>query len=237
MFRIAIVEDDKEQADRLQGFIERYCKENNLEYQVTCFRDGEEILTNYKAVWDLILMDIEMPHIDGMKAAQRIREKDNHTILIFVTAMARYAIRGYEVNAFDFVLKPVQYAAFSLKLRKVTNMLRSRETKYILINSDGRMAKLAANDILYIEVTNHKLAIHTRDHVLHQNGNIKDMEKQLEDYSFFRCNSGYLVNLQHVQEIDPDSCLLSDGSMLPVSRARKKEFLRQFAEYIGGNFH
>ena len=236
IFRIAIVEDEVEQVDRLKQYIERFCKENSISYEISLFKDGEEILTNYKAKWDLILMDIEMPHVDGMKAAQKIRQIDQHTVLIFVTAMARYAIRGYEVDALDFVLKPVGYAAFSMKLRKVVNMIKSREQRMILISTGSSLVKLAVDDILYVEVANHKLSVHTAEQVFHQSGNLKDMEAQLSGTTFAKCNNGYLVNLRNVNSIEKDECIMSNGDHLPISRAKKKEFYQLFAEYIGGSF-
>lgn len=115
MLRIAIAEDEPAVAEQLQGYVVRCCEENQQQADVTIFPDGMALVENYHAIWDIILLDIKMPNLDGMHSAQRIRQLDPAVILIFVTSLARFAIKGYEVDALDFILKPVKYPAFSLK--------------------------------------------------------------------------------------------------------------------------
>ena len=107
MLRIATVEDDANDLEALRTHLSRYEKENGLKFQVTEFRDGEDIVTDYSADYDLILMDIEMAFLNGMKAAEKIRELDKDVIIIFITNMPQYAIQGYKVNALDYMLKPI----------------------------------------------------------------------------------------------------------------------------------
>ena len=116
MKHIAVVEDDSSASQQIQNYLSLYQKENEQEFSVTVFADGLSILEDYHPIWDIILMDIEMPLMDGMTAAKCIRELDQSVIIIFITNMAKYAIKGYEVGALDFVLKPVSYFAFSLKI-------------------------------------------------------------------------------------------------------------------------
>ena len=118
MKHIAVVEDDSSASQQIQNYLSLYQKGNEQEFSVTVFADGLSILEDYHPTWDIILMDIEMPLMDGMTAAKRIRELDQSVIIIFITNMAKYAIKGYEVGALDFVLKPVSYFAFSLKITK-----------------------------------------------------------------------------------------------------------------------
>lgn len=112
MFRIAVVEDDAEYIERITRYIERFAQENHLDIQTAAFRDGMEIVMNYHHGWDIIFLDIEMPNLDGFSAAKEIRARDSTVLLIFITNIARYAIHGYEVEALDFILKPVSYEQF-----------------------------------------------------------------------------------------------------------------------------
>ena len=104
MYHIAIVEDEKEFRDQLQEFLKQYEAENQISFQISVFEDGTEILENYKNEYDIILLDIEMPKLNGMDAAEQIREKDEDVVLMFITNMAQYAIHGYSVGALDFVI-------------------------------------------------------------------------------------------------------------------------------------
>ena len=109
MYYIAIVEDEQEYAEQLQTFLEQYGDEHNLRFKVTVFGDGAEILEEYQPIYDLILLDIEMPQVNGMDAAERIRNQDQDVVMMFITNIASYAIRGYEVGALDYVMKPITY--------------------------------------------------------------------------------------------------------------------------------
>ena len=109
MFRIAIVEDEDACARLLEDYIRRYGETAGDAFRTDRFPNGLEFIENYRPVYDVILMDIRMPLVDGMEAARRLRAQDEETALIFVTNMAQYAIKGYEVQALDFMLKPVQY--------------------------------------------------------------------------------------------------------------------------------
>ncbi|MCD7753018.1 MAG: LytTR family DNA-binding domain-containing protein [Clostridiales bacterium] len=235
MPRIAIVEDDAACARQLQEYVERYSRETGTELQTTLFPDGLDVVEDYRPVWDVILMDIEMPNLDGMSAAKRIREQDPAVVLIFITNMARFAIRGYEVDAMDFVLKPVKYPQFSLKLKKALGIAGRRSRRYLMV-SDGDLSRRVATDtISYIEVINHRLHIHTLDETFVIRGSLQDMEEQLAGLPFVRCSHSYLVNLANVAGVKRDA-LLVDGQEIPVSRPKRKEVLQQLSDYLGGGF-
>ena len=123
MIRVAIVEDEAEIREQLMGYVQRYTRQYGTAFEVKTFADGLEILEDYRPAYDLILLDIEMKHLDGMETARRIRELDPEVMLVFITNMAQYAIKGYAVGALDYVLKPVPYFAFSQQLQKAVNQL------------------------------------------------------------------------------------------------------------------
>ncbi len=236
MLRIAIVEDNPMDAEKLEEYIGHFCGDNHINYQTETFDSGDKFLKNYTKIWNLILLDIEMPGIDGIETAKKIRELDEETFLVFVTNMAQYAIHGYEVDAFDFVVKPVQYAPFCMKMQKLLNMMKMREKKYLTVNQANGVSRVFLQEIIYVEVCNHKLFFHTERGDIEGRGSLGQLEKDLAESTFARCNSGYIVNFRNIKSIEKDMVLMSNGDRLPVSRARKKEFLHQFAMYLGGSF-
>ena len=108
MIHIAIVEDEKLYIDQLQEYISRYREEKRLSIKTTVFCDGEDIVEDYRGDYDIILFDIQMKFMDGMTAAEKIREIDQEVKILFITNMTQYAIRGYQVDAMDYVVKPVE---------------------------------------------------------------------------------------------------------------------------------
>lgn len=123
MVHIAIVEDNPKTRTTLQAYIERYQKESQNEFSIRVFEDGAEILKDYQPVFDVIFMDIQMKQVDGMTAAEKIREQDNTTLLVFITNMIQYAVRGYSVNATDYILKPINYFTFAEHMKRIDHIL------------------------------------------------------------------------------------------------------------------
>jgi len=233
MVRIAIVEDDKKYQEQINDYLLRYQKEFEVQIEISTFEDGTKIEENYRPVFDIILMDIEMPLMDGMTAAKRIRSVDSEVVIIFITNMAKYAIRGYEVHALDFVLKPINYFMFILKMDNAMKMVHRKEGKCLLLNLENGIKKLSTGDIYYIEVINHSLYYHTIEGVIRYWGTLKDIETQLEGVPFKRCNTCYLVNLKYVSGVLQNTVVVA-GEKLQLSRSKKKEFMQAVANYIGG---
>ena len=232
MVRVAIVEDETVYVQQLEQYLEQYASEHDLTIRITCFEDGLSIIEDYHPEWDIIFLDIRMAHMDGMETARRIREQDSSVILIFITSMAQYAIRGYEVDAQDFILKPVNYPQLSLRLDKALRLLRRDTQKYLILPFEGRKEKVSVSDILYIEVQNHNVQVMTPNRVYLLRGTLQDMEERLTDCHFSRCNHCYLVNLQNVTSFMKDSVMVG-GHELTVSRPKKKQFMQDLSDYLG----
>lgn len=232
MISIAIVEDEKMYAEQLEEYLHRYEKDNGELFDITVYSDGDQIVNKYKSQFDIILMDVEMKFMDGMSAAEEIRKIDTEVVIIFITNMAQYAIRGYAVDALDYVLKPVSYFAFSQRLNRAISRMKKRETKMIMVNIKGGTVRLNLANIFYIESQGHTLILHTILGDYETSGTMKELEEKLCDMNFCRGNKGYLINLQHVDSME-DGCAVVNGERLVISRPRKKEFMEALTAYWG----
>ena len=234
MIRVAIVEDEAEIREQLMGHVQRYTRQYGTAFEVKTFADGLEILEDYRPAYDLILLDIEMKHLDGMETARRIRELDPDVMLVFITNMAQYAIKGYAVGALDYVLKPVPYFAFSQQLQKVEAQLRRRTRHYLAVPVEGGLRRLDTSRIYYIESEGHRVHFYTEEGDFAAPGALKALEEKLADRPFARCNSGYLVNLAQVQAVQQNTVEVGPYE-LQVSRPKRKSFLAALTDYIGGD--
>jgi DNA-binding LytR/AlgR family response regulator len=233
MIRLAIVEDDEQVAETIEGYVARYADENGRHIEISRCRDGDQITENYRPEYDIILMDIQMSFMDGMTAARRIREKDQEVIIIFVTNMAKYALQGYTVNAFDFIVKPVQFFSFSRRLDRAVNRLAKKTKDTIMVRTVDGVHKLDVEDIFYVESLGHRLIFHTRAGCLNvKYVSMQNTEEKLISLHFFRSNKGYLVNLEYVEGV-VDNCALVHGERLIISRGKRNAFMEALTEYVG----
>lgn len=232
MVRVAIVEDQPQESDVLEKFLADYAAQAQLQIAVNVFHDPIDFISSYSAAYQLLLLDIQMPFIDGMSVAERIRTIDQNVFIVFVTNMAQFAVRGYKVEALDFILKPISYFEFSHMMDKVLHSLRQQEDASLIISTNREVRRISAFKIIYVEVQRHKLFYHLEDCVLESWGTLAALEESLPPKMFSKVNSGMLVNLNHVTAVKEDEITVSGGT-LPLSRRRKKEFLADLAHYFG----
>ena len=199
--------------------------------------DGKEalnILENRRPGLDMAILDVMMPGMDGFGAAEKIRAVDGDAVLVFVTNMAQYAIKGYEVDALDYVLKPVNYYQFCTKLsRAVQRVQRRRGGQVVLQLAGGGMQVLSTGDIYYLETHDRLLWYHTTKGEFSVRASLASAEKQLAQYHFSRCNQCYLVNLKYVKAVENDFVHVNTDH-LEISRRQRAAFLTAVASYIGG---
>ncbi len=233
MIKIAVVDDEQMERETLKRYYMDLQQEIGEELEVQLYSSGEDLLDSYNYSFDMICLDIDLPGKDGISMAKELRRIDEQVILLFVTNMAQMAVRGYEVQALDFIVKPVNYYSFAMKMKNAINIINNKKHKNIIISTSGGFQKIPTSDLYYVEVRGHYLYYHTVNGMFRQKASLRELENNLEGLSFKRCNNCYLINLKYVDLVNKDELQIA-GEWLKISRPRKKEFLQSLANYLGG---
>lgn len=233
MISIAIVEDDDKAAKLLESHLKTYQERNSHLFNIVRYSNAVSFLTNYKQIFDIVFMDIQLPDMDGLSASYELRKFDTEVILIFVTNMAQYAVKGYDVDALDFIVKPVVYENFCLKVKKAIEIINaSQEIELVIANKNG-LIRLSSNRVLYVEVVGHKLIYYTSDSEYSGTGSLSELESKLSEFSFMRCNSCYLVNPKYISMVSGFTVKMANGAELAISHPKKKAFMQELADWLG----
>lgn len=233
MIRVAIVEDDEQERKRLRSCLTKLQEGGELSFHVTEFSSGTAFIGAYEPVYDLIFMDIEMPGMDGMETARALRKMDASVLLIFVTNMAQYAIAGYEVEALDFILKPVNPYSFAIRMKRAVARIPRRVEEYVAVRTEGETRQIEISSIRYLDMDGHYVVYHTLSGDLSEYGTLKDSYGKLNQTCFVFVNRSCLVNLYHVSSVNKNSVTVGD-SVLDISRPQKKSFLTALSDFMGG---
>ena len=234
--KIGILEDERDVAEKIKQYIAKYFEKRGggESLELHSYADAYELLENYRADFDVLFMDIQLNMMTGMEAAERIRRQDSRVLIVFVTNLAQYAVEGYQVNAFDFILKPVDYNGFAMKLDRIARELEHRsDDVFVNLKTKDGYVRLNVARIAYVEVRAHDLIYHADGETVAVRGTLKNAASELEGRYFSLCNSCYLVNLACVKRANK-TVVLNTGEELPISQGKRKQFLSEFAKYMGG---
>lgn len=236
VIRVIMVEDSPQDGRLLSEHLERYARGKQGErFQTTWYRTSLEFLEDRPAA-DLVFMDIELPGINGMDAARTMRAYDTQTLLIFVTNLAQYAVRGYEVDALDFMIKPMSYEDFVLRMDKALRILERRKRRSIYIPAKDGLTVLDSGKVVAIEIQGHTLHYHMvpGEGDLSCRGSLAQVEESLQGSSFVRISNSCLANIDHVERITGSEMRMTDGETFTISRAKRSSVLEAIATYFGG---
>lgn len=229
--KIAVCDDERAFAQNLKNLIDDYY--NSPDYAVYIFTSANELLSKFKQNPDLfsaVFLDIEMPELDGIQTAARMREISSDINIIFLTSHTELAMEGYEVNALRFLAKPVNQA----KLYGVLALLDKsvRDGKCIVIADGGSRILVKQSDVLYIKAENVYLQIVTENKNYLLRKKLTDMEAELDSVRFVRIHRSYIVGLAHVKSYDGKSVIMTNGDPLPLSRSCEKQFKDAVMNYL-----
>ena len=217
--RIAVCDDEEKFQIPIRDMILKFY--NSLDVIVDLFCDGRKLLERYDAApYDVIFLDIEMPAMDGITLARKLRERSEDVFLVFLTGHVEYALEGYEVNALRYLTKPVKED----KLREVLKhvMEKSACKHQLMLKSDGEDLRVNVSDIQYFEAQNQYVMVYTTQSSHLVRANLGDFEDQLKNDGFFRVHRSYLVSLAKVKKIVKSDVIMESGAALPISRNNVK---------------
>lgn len=229
--KIAIVEDTSSDLIYIQDCLVRLSEEKNVPIQISTYHDSLLLLADYNMQFDCIFMDIQVPGVNGMDGTKRLRQTDPTVPVIFVTNLENYAVQGYSVNAFDYVIKPYTYEKIRSVWERLFSKLDSETPNDILIKNPDGITRIPINLLYYVSVEKHCIYYHTAFGVFQERSSMKSAEEALLKYDFTRINSCYLVNMRYIENVCGDEVWLRE-ERLKISRARKKKLLSDINEYI-----
>lgn len=231
--QIAIIDDKKEDLLHLTNCLKRYGVETNQNFEICTFQSAVDFFKEYAPVYDFIIFDIDMPGLNGMEAAKKLRVTDPDVPLMFVTNMPQYALEGYSVAAVDYALKPIAYPDFRIKMQKALRFIERNQEHHIKLNTVNGFVSLNVSDIYFIESQLHYLIYHTKHGDIKCRSTLNTAEQDLCKYHFARSSASYLVNLKHLQSMNGNDIVVGNVN-LRISRGKRSSFLSDFTKYMGG---
>ena len=232
MIKFAICDDEPLMAQELAGHLADYMKENLITaYSVSSFSDGRALLDAIDR-FDVIFLDIQMEQPDGMETAKLLRRRGDHSLLVFVTVLKELVFDAFQVEAYDYLLKPLDRARFKQTMERVLRSLDRKTAEDIVIQRGTGCEVVLLSDIVYCEVLGRKIYLHKHD------GTVSDYYDKLEDLErrvdgrFFKCHRSFLVNLDYVRGCQDGQVLLDQGECIPASRLRERELTQALLRHM-----
>lgn len=226
---VALCDDEEEILRELSELI----REEEKSCEIFTFTSANELLS---AFWrfDIIFLDIQMPRLNGIEAARKLRKNGSTASIVFVTAVKEYVFDAFDVGALHYLIKPIDSEKFKEVFLRAKEECQKRilpSNEKILIRTRNGSDTLDKNDIIYAESQLKKLILHTKKKNVEYYGRLTELEKRLGD-SFYRCHRGYLVNMAFIEKYDGDTITLNDGSMVYLAKSRYGDFVKNYLKYL-----
>lgn len=234
MLSIAVCDDELLECLRISAKIQSLMEEMKIPCCVEQFYSGRELLDSLER-FDLIFLDILMKGMDGMETARRCRELDFHKPLIFLSSSRSYVFDAYDVEAFHYLVKPVEEEKLRAVLRRVADRERQACQDYIVVSRERQRRKFFLDSVWYFEIRGRQIDVHQEKESYTYYEQIGVLENQLKGRGFFRCHKSYLINLRHVEGYNRQEAILDNGERIIIARRRYEAFCQAVLAYMREN--
>lgn len=229
LIRIAICEDEQILLNQLSDWVRTILDKHSIAYSIELYKNGGALLA--REAFDILLLDIGMEPLDGLELARKLRVRGDESKLVFITAHPQYAIAAYDVQAFHYLVKPVDKDKLEKVLLKLCTSLQQKRKCAIAIRQGTTVRRIPFEQVLYLEVVDRKIHLHIEKEMLPFYGKLDELEATLPEF-FFRCHRSYIVNFNHVQRYDKSEVWLDNAERIPLSRRRYQLFGLSFMHYL-----
>ncbi len=233
-YKITVCDDERTANQQIADYLSQFQKDNNIRFQIFHFSSGKELLEKMPRDTAILFLDIQMNGISGIETARELRKNGYDLFIFFVTANITFALEGYDVHAFAFLQKPLQYPQFYRNLQDALHQLEKKSRAVLHVQKNASVDIVRCDDILYVEVYRHLTVIVTRTGSLEYGTPLGEIENQIGKFGFFRCHKSYLVNMKHISGIRQTDLLIDNGFSIPLSKHRRQDFLSAYTLFIGG---
>ena len=229
---IAIIEDSGQELSLLERCLQSYLSSRQVYRVIDTYTSGEAFLENWPSKsYDLVFLDILMECISGIEVARKIRETDSECLLIFISSSKEYALQGFEVRAFDYLLKPLSEERFQKTMDLCQNEL-AKHIRYIEVKESRTLVKIPLNEIIYTDYYNHYIQIHTAARLIRSYQQFDVFSPLLLCYpQFLCCYRNCIVNMDHVDSVDKHDFVMENGERVPITRGNRNSIYQQYADY------
>lgn len=243
VLKIAVVEDEKVHAAIIIRFLEDWLKERKTAFCIREFPNAEAFLFEWEQdqTWNALFFDIQMPGLNGIELAKKIRKENRKVAIVFVTGMTDYLLEGYEVEALHYLIKPVDADKIGSCMERIFTRYQEQEKQQAFLTEaeeivDGQRSsrvtlRLLPEDIVYIEAFAHNTELYTREKHYCVRESISVWKERLPEEAFCSCHRSYLVNLLHVVRLEKEAVVLDDGRQVPLSRRSYKDVNQAFIRF------
>ncbi len=230
---IATCDDEIKYCNQVEEFSKKLAQTLGIEVQCDKYESGTELLKKDIRQYKIIFLDIDMKDENGIHIAEKIREIDKKVEIIFLTALIQYAIEGYRVNAYRFLVKPMEYNDFEFQLAELFVRINRFEKSNLKLTREGQDYTIKIDDIMYIEVMNHSLTYHCVNYDITVSGTMKKIENSLTGHYFARIHNSYMVNMRYIAEVKSQEIIMKNGTSLSVARSKKDTFRQAYLNFWG----
>ncbi len=235
MFKIIVCDDQEKEYIQLNQLLLEYAESRQVELDIKYFSNGQDLLSSEIQDIDLFFLDVEMPGINGIETGKEIRKRNNHCEIVFITNYIQYAIQGYEVQAFRYLLKPIHTQQFTEIADHLFQKIK-KSSSYIQVKGRADTQRILIKDMVYAETSQRHILIHTKNRIIDCYNTMEKLEESLSGHGFFRCHHAYLVSMDEITQVIGHDAVLKNGFIIPISKNKKKQFKQVLTDFWGGKF-